>query len=97
MVNEVQSANKLLNLIELTVSKLLPKYKDEGNLNYLEEGIVKELLDNGTRCNIEINGTIKNLPILEGSTISVGNVGMVLIWNYNKNKRIVIGKRPSKW
>jgi hypothetical protein len=96
MANENIQANKLNNLIDIQIDKFLPVYKNEGNLDYMQEGIISQVLSDN-RCVVKINGVEKNLPFADNLNLSVGNVVIILLYNFDKNRRMVIAKRPSKW
>jgi hypothetical protein len=96
MANENIQANKLNNLIDIQIEKFLPVYKNEGTLDYMQEGIIKSVLENN-RCTVLINGIEKELPYADNLNLSINNVVIIMIYNFDKNRRMVIAKKPSKW
>lgn len=95
MAKENVEGKKLLDVITIAVSNFIANYKKDGNLNYIEEGIVKELLIDG-KAKVIINENEKELPVLNNASINVNDVVLILTYNYDKNRRMILGKRP-KW
>lgn len=79
--------------MESIVKKIFPSIMAD-KYDYCQEGVVLELLPLN-KCKVRISGEDKILPYTEGITINKNDIVMIMKYNYNTNKKWVVGKRPN--